>query len=406
MGSVSQKPIDGIRGHAVRASIRVMLTCSIVFGLYFLGSSALGYLDQHLFASAPRHELRVGLRTKDVAIVRLTEPGAKTTLRDEDLAAMAGITGVLEVYPVTYADLPSRIELDLMGESFESEMVVQAFEPAWLAGDVDPERLVWEEGRALPVVINTQILTIYNNAYARSRGMPELSAAALEAPLIRLTYGGEKEAGEEIDGETEAPATEVFAKVVGMSPRVALGMAIPKPALEKLHQNLGEPVPDPLEAVLELRADADLDKVRATVEEMGFAILDAHPLAKLVQQIRVMTQTALALLIACLLLFVLALLDQSQANLYLKVRGAGLVPSTGKLVSEVSLWLAAALALAVGIGYGLAVWIGGAWLSPMLAELTGVALTVAIPPLGTPLIAAGILLAAQLSLTVRLWLAR
>ncbi len=387
------------------AQARLIVAASIVFALYFLGWAAISFMDENLLAGAPRHELRVGLRTKDVSVLRMAEPGAKTALDREDLAVMAAIEGVVRVFPISYADQPSRIAVDLLGQGFDSEMVLQAFEPEWVAGEIPGEDLVWQEGRALPVVINTHLLAIYNNAYARSRGLPELSAKALEAPLIALSYGAEPEA----PGDPEP--LSVTAKVIGLSPRVALGMAVPREALEKLHAELGIPAPEPLEAVLQLRANADVDVVRAQVDALGYAVLEADPLGRLLRQVEVVTRTALMLLIGCLLLFTLALLDQALANLLLSKReqcrdliAAG-TPGRAlwsRMAATLLVWQALGLVLAAALGFGLTVWVDSAWLSPMLLELTGTRLTPTLPLTGTLIIAAAFLLTAQLSLALRL----
>jgi len=402
MNARPEKRFSGAPGPMLRAHLRLIAACAVVYTLCFLGSAAIRFMENNLLEAAPRHELRVGLRTRDVAILRMSEPGAKTAFTAEDLAAMTDLEGVVRVFPIRYADVPSEISVDLFGQGFDTQMVFQAFEPEWIAEDVAPDLLVWEEGRALPVVVNARLLSIYNNAYARSRGLPELSGKALEAPMIQVTYGAEPETADDPE------PLLIYAKVVGLSPRVALGMAIPRPALEQLHAELGLPIPAPLEAVLQLRANADVDRVRTRVEALGFTVLEADPLARLIRQVDVVSRTALWFLVGCLLLFTLALLDQTLENLYLvtredlRTRGEATGKTVRRFVRELLKWQVPSLVLAIAIGYAVAFWLNAAWLSPMLAEVTGATLTPHVPFGWTLGIALAVVLTAQISLLSRL----
>ncbi|MDJ0836521.1 MAG: hypothetical protein QNK37_08385 [Acidobacteriota bacterium] len=395
----------GIGPAVLRAHIRLALACTILFGIVVLGGTIAGFLADHLLGGAPEQELRVGLKKKDVAIIRMAEPGAKTSVAAADMDTMRALPGVTDVFPVIYGTEPSHISINFMGQGFSSGMVVQGFEPDWISDEVDRELLTWQPGTPLPIIVNTQILAIYNNAYSKSRGLPELSPKALEAPIISFTYGKEPQK------EGDTPPRKLFAKIVGMSSRVALGAAVPAGALKKMHTDLGKAAPDPLEAILRVSADADTDLIRAEVEAMGYTIREAHPLARLLRQVEVVARTAGLVLLACMLLFTLALLDVIVKNLQLlKTENCARMLSRGARPGRLRLLLALDLALPFTadlilgalLGYVVTARLTDLWLSPLLVELTGIPITPVFPVKAALLLALGLMLAAMGALIPRL----
>ena len=395
----------GSRSVLLWAHAGLIAACTAVFFLFVLGLAAIEAVDTHLLGSMPEQELRVGLKKRDITILRMAEKGAKTAIAAEDLIAMAALQGVTHTYPLHYADQSSDISVNFMGQGFSSEMVIQAFEPDWVAGDVAPELLDWAEGQPVPMVINTQILAIYNNAYAKSKGMPQLSPKALEMPVMRIYYGKNPK-------KAEDPARLILsAKVVGLSPRVALGVAIPRSVLESLHKQLGRPMPKPLEVILLLEPDADSDRVMALVREMGYTIHEAHPLARIFRQAKVASVLAGLVLIVCVLLFKLSFLNQTVKMLFLlKRRDYAICRAMGMsrgrlralLVFELLLLFGTDLIVGLFMGFGLAFWLSAAWISPLLVSLLGFPLAVAFPA-QTLVLAALILAAALLFLAPRIW---
>jgi len=395
----------GSRSVLIWAHAGLIAACTAVFFLFVLGLATMEAIDTHLLGSMPEQELRVGLKKRDVTILRLAEKGAKTAIAADDLMAMAALEGVTHTYPLYYADQASDISVNFMGQGFSSEMVIQAFEPEWVADDVAPELLTWSEGMPVPMVINTQILAIYNNAYAKSKGYPQLSPKALEVPIIHVYYGEKPKKPE------DPQRLYLNAKVVGLSPRVALGVAIPRSVLESLHAQLGRAMPKPLEAILLLEPDADSDRVMAQVTEMGYTIHEAHPLARIFRQAKVASILAALVLIACVLLFKLSFLNQTVKMLFLLKRrdyaicramGMSRRRLRGLLVFELLLLFGTDLVIGLLLGFGLASWLSSAWLSPLLVNLLGFPLAVAFP-LPALALAALILVAALLFLTPRVW---
>ena len=119
--------------------------CALFFLLVLVGALA-SYLETHLFGHVPKQELRVVLKTKDVSIMRIAD--GKTAIEAGDLEAMAKLAGITAVYPIRYADQAADINVNFMGQQFSSEIVIQAFEPEWIAADVPLEKLRTMSGLA------------------------------------------------------------------------------------------------------------------------------------------------------------------------------------------------------------------------------------------------------------------
>ena len=148
----------GARSVTFLAHFWMAFGCCLLFSLFLFGKAGMDYVSQNLLGSLPEQELRVGLRKKEVSFFQIDEPGGKKSISNNDLAAMARLTGVREVVPLRYGDQPSAVDIQFMGQTFKSDMVVQALDPAWLAEDIDPAKLVWREGETVPVVLNSPII--------------------------------------------------------------------------------------------------------------------------------------------------------------------------------------------------------------------------------------------------------
>ena len=282
----------GARGVTAWAHAGLTVGCGALFFMFLLGRAGLDYVDRQILGAVPDHELTVGLKKKDVAFFQISDPAGKAALSPEDLEAIAALDGVRAVTPLTYGTEASAAEITFMGKTYNTDMIVQGFDPAWIGGDVAPEKLDWEPGQTVPVVLNSQILVIYNNGYAQSQGLPQLSAKAVMTPVWKLIYGTKK----------GVPVT-LNAQIVGFSSKVALGAAIPRAALDYLHGARGlQPAPA-TEAVLALDAAADTDAVRRAIDELGYAVNEPHPLTRIFRQLHGVALVGLLLLTGCLVLF-------------------------------------------------------------------------------------------------------
>lgn len=315
-------------------------------------------MSRNVLAIVPDQELTVGIKRKDMAFFRLVEPGAKEALSTADLEALTQLKGVRKVVPLTYGNQPSSARIDFMGKGLSTEMVVQAFPPEWIADDVPIEKLAWEPGKTVPIVINNRLLSIFNNGYAASQGLPNLSPSALMVPVWDLFYG-----------PADEPPIHLRARIVGLSPKVALGAAMPQKVLDFLHETAGLPAPQMTEAVLYLEGKQNSEGVRQAINQLGFSVDEPEPLARIFIQLKHVGTGAVLTLLTCICLFGFAFLNQTlkmlfliKAHDYAICRAMGMSRGTLRLI----LVLEAQMALALDLMLALA----AAWLAADLFART------------------------------------
>ena len=312
-----------------------------------------------------------------MAFFRVVEPGSKEALKPEDLKTLTAMDGVKKVVPLTFGNQPSSANISFMGNRFSSDLVIQGFPPEWITEDVPAEILAWEPGKVVPIVINSRLLSIYNNGYAKAQGMPTLSAGAIMVPVWDLSYGPKGQ-----------PPVRVRAKIVGLSPRVALGAAIPQNVLDYLHQQSGVPAPNITEAVLFLDGSRSADEVRRTVDELGFAVDEPDPMVRIFAQLKQIGGWAALLMLICICLFGFAFLNQTLKMLFLvKARDYAICRALGMsrrmlrlaLLFEANLMLVLDLTIALALGWVGAYICASQILSPFLESLVGVAFAPVMP---------------------------
>lgn len=367
----------GARSVTFQAHLGLTVGCAILFFLSILGQSGLAWLDEYVLGAVPDHELTVSLKKKDVAFFQVVEPGGKTALSSEDTGAMEALDGVLGVTPLYFGDQPSRAEIRFMGRLYETDLVVQGFDPQWIAEDVPLDLTAWEPGKTVPVVINTQLLMIFNNGYAKSQGLPQLSLQALMAPVWKLVYG-----------KKNGPPVMINARIVGASPKVALGAAIPTAALEHLHQQLGVAQAPSTEAVLTLDINTDTDQMRRRIDELGYAVNEPHPLTGVFRRMKTFGGVGGVTLLLCLCVFAFSYLNQTLKMLFLvKKRDYAVCRAMGMsrarlrqlLFCEVFLLVAYDLVLGLAVGWLGAAALNKVYLHQQFLDMAGAPLQLLFP---------------------------
>ncbi len=368
----------GSRALTLWAHLSLIAGFGAILFLFILGKAGTNYFNENVLGAVPDQEMKVGVKKKDMAFFRVAEQGDRIVMGEKDLTAMAAITGVREIWPLSYGSEPSAVEIHFFGNIFRSGMVIQGIDPAWIADDVDPAKLEWKEGDIVPVVANSQLLIIYNNGYAASQGYPQLSANAVMAPIWTLIYGDSR----------DATPVVLKARVVGFSPKVALGTVIPHKVLDYLHRQLQYKSAPVTEVVLELEPSVDSDRVRREIDSLGFAINEPHPLARIFRQLHSMGVWSGLLLIGCVGLFGFAYLNQTLKMLFLlKKRDYAICRAMGMsrrrlrilLLTEALAFISFDLAGGLTAGFACASLINQHFLTDYLVNLVGMPLILHIP---------------------------
>lgn len=303
----------GARSVTLWAHLGLAAGFTAVFAISLLVVGATQYVQTQLLGDLPDQEIRVTTRKQDMAMFRMPDPDAKQAFSSIDLDNLRAVPGVQQVYPISYANQPAELNVNMLGQGITTDIVIQGVDPAWIAQDV-PD-LDWQTaGKALPVVVNTQLLAIYNNGYAPAQGFPQLSEQALKVPALTLRYGREP-----LRVGQQEPL-RIKAKVAGMSPRVALGLAVPREKLNTWHQQLGLKPPPITEAILQLARQADLAVVHQAVNDLGFTPDPPNPLANALRRLERLGIWGGALLMIAVGLFGSAYLNQTLNLVFLAKR--------------------------------------------------------------------------------------
>ncbi len=353
----------GARVNLIWTALCFLPFYAVTAALILLGMAIYSMIDQETLL--PRHELTVGLKKVDVNIFRVLEQGSAPSFSAKDLEVIAAQPGVTSLHPVCYGSQPAEARIAFFGREFRTEMVIQAFDRGWLP-EFDKELSGWTPDKLVPIVVNSSILAIYNHAYSKSYNLPELSEAALKAPLLTLNYG---EPGRQV---------QLQGRVVGLSPKVALGAAVPREVLDYLHQQLGIEAPPVTEVVLHSEAGEDLERTRLAVEKLGFVINEPGQFLQLVgiaRKIAMRTFQPIFLFLGLIALLILnlgygAIIQQSRGN-YAELRGGGRTRAAllYQVLSELVLMTLLFVSLGSALGQALAHWVNDTWFSPFLARL-------------------------------------
>ncbi len=390
----------GSRKTFLFAHFGIFLLCFLFSLAYILGSNVVQFVRNNLIGSLPQQELLVEVKKVEMAMFRMDAPDA-ARLTTESLQKMAAISGVDQVLPIQYATGPVAVEGSFLGQQFGSKMVLQGFEPAWVEDEFAAPILDWKPGDDIPVLINSQILAIYNNGFAKASGFPELSASAIVNQRFVLVVGDEKR------GKTKA-----HAKVVGLASKVGLGVCIPNEALNYLHSGFSGPDPIPVQAVLRVHDLPSVEAVKKQVLDLGFHIVEPPALVKaLVRTARIGAVFAWC---GAILLMIVALsyLNQTVKMLfYLKRRDYAMCRAMGMgrrkmrslLLAEMLMWVAFDALLAFSLSSFLSHWINKIYLNDMLLRFTGIEFVVNIPSQRLVLFAAVLLFASAVSLIPRVY---
>ena len=382
------------------AHLGLALGFAIIFALFLLADSGLDYLQVNVLGLVPGQELKIGVKKTDVSLFRLPAKGSPETVTGQAMEELAALPGVRAVRPLTYGTQPTEVEVWVLTKNYRYDMVIQGFDPSWLEDEMPAETLAWQEGQPVPVVINTQLLAIYNSGYAQSRGVPELSPAAVTTPVLKIRYGGKSQ-----------PPVELNARIVGMSPRVALGLAIPQQALDDFHRRLNiEPAPV-TEAALILDPEADVPMLRRAVADAGYELAEPHPLARVFRQTRAFGMGAGLLLFACIVFFGSAFLGQTLKMLFLLKRrdyavcramGMSRIRLRTLLMVEILLTVGADVLLGGLLGIAVATGLSHFFFNDFLQGLTGIPFQVTIPWLFVLVLSMGLLALSLAAVTPRI----
>lgn len=285
---------------------------------------------------------------------------------DENAVATLGkLPGVTAVHRKMELRVPavSRYDGEFFGKRLRMgvEILGVGVDEGLVAGDLEGAPAFTDPGEqgAIPVLISTRLLEIYNKGFATQRGLPLLSPQLVKGFEFPVQYGRSYVTSR---GENVTTASQ-GAGIVGVSDRALLqGLTMPLEAARRLNRRFGYDADTYSAVVLVARTPENVPAITQAVRGMGFDIDDTErKLAENVGAAVVITTAALALLSA--LICVLAAVNIALtlgAAIRARSREIGIlraVGATGAAVSALVVGEAAAVGLlggALGAGASLA----------------------------------------------------
>ena len=149
---------------------------------------------------------------------------------------------------------------------------------------------------AIPAMASRRLLALYNQAFAKSQGLPTVSAALLDAAhgLVLVDV----ELGRGMTGGTQLTPRATHLSFAGLSDRAPLhGVLIPLEAARAINAAYGQDADTYSSITLIARDPAHIPAIRQAVQKMGFSIEEGErELSEKIGQAVALTTAAMALL--------------------------------------------------------------------------------------------------------------
>lgn len=314
--------------------------------------------------------LRTRVLPVDARLVEVVPPQVslgflgKATLDDARVEELAALPGVEAAYRKLLVRVPavSRYDGRFFGQRLRMgvEIVAEGVE-APLLGAIEGFRD--DEGEAVPVVLSPRLLEIYNQSFARERGLPRLGEQLL------LGFEFPMELGRSFMGEGHRDRLALRGRVVGFSDRAMLqGITLPLETARRLNERFGVDAATYSAVVLRAREPGLAPAIAERVRELGFEIDDSE------RQLAQRVGLAVALATGMLSLLGLCICALASVNIALslgasvrsRAREFGIFRAVGATSGDIAA-LVLGEALVVG-GLGGLLGVGGALGSSLAAD--------------------------------------
>ena len=247
----------------------------------------------------------------------------------------------------------TRYDGDFFGKRMRMglEIIAVGVDPGLVEQDVTPSIAFadpGDEGGAIPVLISSRLVEIYNRSFAKGRGLPQVSPKMLygfEFPELRgRSFGG----GKVMEGGQTLSQAAVLS---GVSDRALLqGVTMPLEAARRLNERFGEDGATYSSIVLVAGTPDHVPAISQAVRKAGFEIDDTE--RKLAESVG----AAVAIVTATLALISLLICGLATVNIALslgasvrnRMREIGILRAVGATASDVAL-LIVCEAMAIGL---------------------------------------------------------
>jgi len=223
------------------------------------------------------------------------------TLDDAAVERLRALPGVAAVHRKMQLRVPavSRYDGVFFGRRLRMglEILAEGVDPGLVEADLFEGRRFEDpgEGGAVPVLVSTRLLEIYNGSFAKNRGLPALQPGLLAGFQFPVSYGRSYVTAAAAAG---SEVVEQDAVLVGISDRAMLqGITVPLETARRLNARFGEDAKAYSAVVLTAATPDAVPRITEAVRELGFEIDDSQrALAERVGAAVAITTATLALL--------------------------------------------------------------------------------------------------------------
>lgn len=263
------------------------------------------------------------VRAIDVVPPRLSLGGllGAAKLDESALRRLAAIDGVEQAFrkmevrvPAMASPSAALVQNFKVPRNIRLALIAVGVEPAFISEDLAPgvsfrplarstETLATSAGRdgdlpfsAVPAMASKRLLALYNQAFAKSQGLPTVSASLLDAAAGLVLV--DVQLGRGMMGGTQLPPRASSLAFAGLSDRAPLhGVLIPLEAARAINAAYGQDAETYSSITLIASDPGRLPAIRQAVQAMGFSIEEGErELAEKIGQAVALTTAAMALL--------------------------------------------------------------------------------------------------------------
>lgn len=265
----------------------------LVFLLAFVAGTRRALLDR-VVSSLPITHLTVVPRSISLSVIKFDSPFSN--LDPGAVERIAAAEGVERVMPMAGLKLPAQLRARFFGQGFVTDTGVFGIEPALVEGQIPAGSdfdATEPHGGAVPAVVSSELIDMYNTGFAKTNDLPQLTAEILRGQQATLYLGSSSfrpGAGEDVRA--------VPVRLVGVSDRVPLvGVSVPREIVERWNEELvGETTPQYVQLTVVVERAQEVEDVAARIDAMGYQVTSGREVAQRVRTLTRVLQAAFGLI--------------------------------------------------------------------------------------------------------------
>lgn len=159
-----------------------------------------------------------------------TLSGTTPGFSDADKEELKTLKGIDKIGEFTAGTFKALMEIDpkmadLAGPGFKTDLFFESVPDGFV--DIDPQNWGWKPGEAVPIIIPSDYIKLYNMAFAQSQGLPVIPESMIKSVTFKIRVRGQGKE-EYLDG-----------KIAGFSQRIN-SILVPQGFLNWGNQNYGD----------------------------------------------------------------------------------------------------------------------------------------------------------------------